>query len=121
MCIDNWKDRSKHTFIINGSGHSSDVWKILKDFGSKYSKISPTKDQVHDPVAWNKFKRQKQNDDNVNNAVDEIIKNNNIKVSVVAEAHENIESEIYENDKSLTWNMSLDEKKEKKKWRNRAF
>ena len=43
------KDRSKHTCLIHVLGHLSYEFKILVDFGSKYSHISPTKVHRHDP------------------------------------------------------------------------
>ena len=55
------KDRSKRIFLILGIGHSSDECKVLGDFGSKYSKIRPTKYRGHDPATVNKFNRHKDN------------------------------------------------------------
>ena len=40
--VDHLRDRSKHTFLIHGPGHSSDECKVLVDFGSKYCKNRPT-------------------------------------------------------------------------------
>ena len=53
------KDRSKRIFLILGIGHSSGECKVLGDFGSKYSKIRPTKYCRQDPATKKKFSRQK--------------------------------------------------------------
>ena len=42
-CVDNQRDGSKLTCLIHGPGHSPDECKVLNDFGSKYTKIIPTK------------------------------------------------------------------------------
>ena len=57
----------------------------------------------------------------VNHAVDEIIPKENNKVSAKTEAHENIESEIYDNDLYQIDNMSFDDMKENTEQRKRAF
>ena len=90
-------DRSKHTFLIHGPSRSSDSWNFLGDFGSKYSKIRPTKDRGHVPVGRNEFNIQQENNVIVNHAVDEIILQKKNIGSSVAEAHENIEHEMYDN------------------------
>ena len=43
MYVDHLMDVSKQTYLIHGPGHSSDECMVLGDFGSKYSKIRPTK------------------------------------------------------------------------------
>ena len=58
--VDNPKDISKPTCLINGTGNSSDECKVLGDFGSKYATITPTKDRGNDPEIRNKFNRQKE-------------------------------------------------------------
>ena len=65
--------------------HSSDEFKVLGDFGSKYAKIRPTKDRGNDPIPRKKFNSQQNNNSIVNNAVDEIFLHANQKVS--AEKH----------------------------------
>ena len=82
------KGESK-TCLIHGPGHSSDEFKFLVDFVSKYVKIRPTKYRVHNTVTRNKFNRQKDNNYIVNSAVDEILMHENEKLSAVKEAHEN--------------------------------
>ena len=47
----------------------------------------------------------------VNSEVDEILLHENQKVSAEKEAHENIESDFYENKTNWIDNMSLDDKK----------
>ena len=50
----------------------------------------PTKDRRHDPATRNKFNIQKDNNDIVNHAVDEILLQENNKVSAESEIYENI-------------------------------
>ena len=88
---------------------------------SKYSKSRPTKDLGHDHASKNKFNIQQENNTIVNNTVDEIILQENNKLSAEAESHKNIDSEIDENDLYLIDNMSLDENKEKTELDKRAF
>ena len=90
----NTKDIYKHTCPINGTRHSSDECTVLGDFGSKYSKTRPNKDRGNDPADKTKFNIQKNKNDTVNNALDDIIPQKNNKVSAESEAHENIDVEI---------------------------
>ena len=83
----------------------------MGEFGSKHSKSRPTKDSGHDTATRKKFNRQKENSDIVNNALDEILLQENNKVSNEYEAHKNIESDIYENDLYHIENRSLDNKR----------
>ena len=53
--------------------------------------------------------------------MDEIIWQENNKLSAEYEAHENVDYEIDENDLYHIDNTSLDENKEKIEWRKRAF
>ena len=71
----------------------------------------PTKDCGHDPVTRKKCNIQQENNYAVNNEVYEIILQDNNKVSAEAEAHENIYSEIDENNPYQIDSMSLDENK----------
>ena len=82
----------------------------MGDFGSKYSKIRPTKDRRHDPMTRKEFNIQQDNNDIVNHAEDKILLQENNKVSAEEEAHENIESELDEDDLYNIDKMSLDEK-----------
>ena len=47
--VDHPKDRSKLTCIIHGPGTSSDECKVLRNFGSEYSKRRPAKDRGKEP------------------------------------------------------------------------
>ena len=96
--LDNPKDRTKHNCLIHGTGHSSDECKVLGDFGSKNSKIRITKDHGHYPTTRKEFNIQKENNDIVNHAADEILLQENNKLSAESESNENIESDIDEND-----------------------
>ena len=58
------------------------------------------------------FNRQKQNNDIVNHEVDDIILQENSKVSAEAEAQESIYSEIEEKDLYNMNDMSIDENKQ---------
>ena len=71
--VDHLRDRSILTCRIHVHGHSSDECKVLGDFGSKYSKISPTKDCRQEPATKKKSGRQQDNNSIVQHAVDEII------------------------------------------------
>ena len=53
--------------------------KVLGDFCSWYSKSRPTKDRGYNPANINKFNRQKENNDTVNSADDEILLQENKK------------------------------------------
>ena len=53
--VDHPKDRSKITCLIHGPGNSSYECDVLGDLGSKYYKISPTKDHRQDPTTKNIF------------------------------------------------------------------
>ena len=53
--VDYQKGRSKTTCLVHGFGHLSVEWKVLGDFGSKYAKSRPTKDNRHDPANRKKF------------------------------------------------------------------
>ena len=68
--VDHPNDRSKLTYIFYGPGHSSDGFKVLGGFGSKYSKIRPTKDYRQDTTKINKFNRKQENNAMVHNEVD---------------------------------------------------
>ena len=75
--VDNPKRMSK-TCLIHISGYSSDEFKVLGDFGSKYVKISPTKDRRNDPVTRKKINRQQENSAIVNSAVHKILQHKKI-------------------------------------------
>ena len=85
----------------------------MEDFGSKYSKRTPSKDCGHDPETRNKFNREQENYAIYNHAVGKIFLQKINKVSAEAEGRENNESYIDENDIYQIDNISLDEKKEK--------
>ena len=111
-CFDHPKYGFKLTCIIHGPGHSSDECKVLGDFGSKYAKIGLPSTLFTLSQIETYFNGQKDNNDIFNYAVDEIVLQENNKVSVEQEAHESIESGIDEKDLCHIDNMSLDDKKE---------
>ena len=82
-------------------------WSIL----SMYSIRRPTKDHGHDTPTRNKFNIQQEKNTTVKIAVDIILTQENNKLSSEAEAHENIESDLDDNDIYRICNMSLCDKK----------
>ena len=110
--VDNPKGKSKPTCLIYVPGHSSDKYKVLGDFGSKYAKIRHYNNRGHNPENKTKYTRQQYNNDIVNSAVDQILLKEDNKVSAGTEAQEIIESEFDENDLYRIDNVSLKEKKE---------
>ena len=78
----------------------------MGEFGSKYSKISPTKDRGNDPLTKNKFNRNQENNDIVNHALDDIIPQEALRKKL-----KTIDSEINDNNLYQIDNISLDEKK----------
>ena len=83
--------------IIHGAGHCSDECKGLGDFGAKYTKGDLTKDRGNYPLTINKFTRQKENNDIVNNAVNEILPHETQKLISVKVSPGVLESEYDEN------------------------
>ena len=112
--VDYPKDISKRTCIIHGYVNSLDEYKVLGDFGSKYYKSRRTKDHGQETTNMNKLNRNQQNNAMVHNTFDDIILQDNNKLSAEDEAHKNIDSEAYEDDLYEIDNMSLDENKEEK-------
>ena len=55
--VDHPKDRYILIYLIHGTGHSSDECKVLRDFGSNFSKIRTNKDRGKDPTIKKKFIR----------------------------------------------------------------
>ena len=79
----------------------------MRKFNYKYSKIWPTQDQGQDPATKKKFNRKKENNDIFQNSVDDIILQDNMKLSVEEEEHENIDSEVDKNNIYEIDNMSI--------------
>ena len=73
--------KPKPRYLIHCPGHSSGKYKVLGDFGSKYAKIRLTNNRGHNPANRNKYTRKRYNNDIVNSEVDEIILQENDKVS----------------------------------------
>ena len=109
--VDYPKGKYKPTCLIHGPGHSSDKYKVLGDFGSKYAKIRHANNRGHNNKNRNKYTRQQYNNTIVNIAVDEIILQENNKVSSRTEAQDIIESEFDDNNLYRVDNMSLKEKR----------
>ena len=83
----------------------------MGEFGSKYSKDRPIEDNGKNRANMRKFNRQKYNNYIVNNAVDEILLQENNRVSSEEEAHEHVEYEINDNDIYQINNMSIHDNK----------
>ena len=96
--VDNPKDISKLTCLIYSPGHYSDKCKVLDDFGAKYAKDRTTKNHTHDPATNKKFVRQQEKNYVIQHAFDEIILQENEKLSVKDETHENIDDEFDEDE-----------------------
>ena len=111
--VDYSKGKSKPTCLILGPGNSSDKYKVLGDFGSKYAKTRHTNNRGHNHKNINEYTRQQYNNTIVNSAVDEIILQENNKVSAGTEAQKIIESEFDENSLYRIDNMSLEKKRRK--------
>ena len=77
----------KPTYIIHGPRHLSGEFEVLGDFGSKYDKSIHIKDRGHDSANINKFNRHKYNNAIIKQAVDEILLQENNKVSAEEETH----------------------------------
>ena len=80
-------------------------------FGSKYSKISPTKDRGHDTASKNKFNKQQENNDIVQHVVDKIVLQDRNTLSAEDESHRGNDFEIDENGLYEIDNVSLNENK----------
>ena len=80
-------------------------------FGSKYSKNRSTKDRGNEPKTSKNPGIHQYNNAIFHNAVDELILQDNKKLSVEDEAHKKMYSEIVNNDLHEIDNMSLDENK----------
>ena len=76
------KDIYKLTCIINRPGNKPDKFKVLGDFGFKYSKIRPTKDRGQEPAKTKIFNRNQENNAIVQHAVDDTILKENTQLSV---------------------------------------
>ena len=80
--VDHPKDRFRKSCLIHGPGYSSYEYKVLGDFGSKYSKIRATKNRGQKPAKMNKCDKKQEENSIVQNEVDEIILQDNLKLSV---------------------------------------
>ena len=59
MYVNHPMDRSKLTWFIHGSGHSSADCKVLNAFGSKYTKDRPSKKRRKDPAFGKSLEKSK--------------------------------------------------------------
>ena len=76
-CVDHPKDISKLICLICGPGNSSNECKILGDFVTSYAKVGTNKDCSHDPATKERFILNKENNNAIQHAVDEIIPQDN--------------------------------------------
>ena len=82
----------------------------MGDVGYNYSKRRPKKYHVKELATKKIFSRQKENNAIVKNVVDYIILQDNKKITVEYESHENINSEVDNRYLYGIDNISLDEK-----------
>ena len=54
------------------AGHSSDYYKVLGKFGTKYAASDPTKERGKNPIPRKMFQKRQQNNAIINNMEDEI-------------------------------------------------
>ena len=102
------------TCLVHGPGNSSEECKVLGDFVTKYTNIRPTKELGSIPTPRVNFNGRQENNAIVNNAVDEILRNETQRVSATNhEAPEFLESDYNANDLYQVDHMSLEETKEK--------
>ena len=90
--------------------NSSYKFKVLRDFGSNYSKSRTTKEHRQDPENNRKSGIQQENNDIVQHAVDDIILQQNKKLSVKNETHDNINYEVDDEELYNIDKMSVDQK-----------
>ena len=91
--------------------HSSYECKVLGDFSIKYAKVRPTKYLRQEPVTNNNFGSQQENNAIIQHAFDEIIPQQNKKISVKYETHENMNDQVDEDELYKLNKKSLDENK----------
>ena len=111
--VDHLRNRSKPTFFMHGHGNLSNECKVLVYFGFKYDKSRPTKDRRHDTANKKKVNRKQEINLIVKKSVDEILPQEDNKLSSEEEAYENIESGFYENGLYQTENIIIDKNKVK--------
>ena len=108
--VDHTEGRSKLNCLVHSPGHSSDECKVLRNFCSKYFKRRPNKYCIQEPSPQKEFFRQQYNNSIVQNSVDELILQENKKLGVKYETHENIYDELDEDEIYDIYKMSLDDK-----------
>ena len=67
------RDWLQLTYLIYGPGHSSDEWKGIYDFGTKYAKVRNFKKRSQEPTSNKDIGKNKDVNAIVQQEVDEII------------------------------------------------
>ena len=101
------------TCFIYELGNSSGKCKVLGDFGAKYVKVKPTKENGNHSIPSKKFKRHMEKNIYINDVVDDIILYETQKVSAAREATEVLDSDCDENYLYQVDKMILENIKEK--------
>ena len=109
--LDHTEDILKLTCHIHGPGHSSYECKVLVESGTEYAKGRPTKDHRQEPATKKKIGIQQEKNAIIQHAVDDIISQENKKLSVKDETHVNIDDEFDKDDLHKLYKMSIYEKK----------
>ena len=82
----------------------------MGDFSTKYTKGRPTKYHMHNPETKKRFGIQQDNNTVIQHTVYYITLQENERLSLKYETHENIDDEVDEDDLYELDKMSLDEK-----------
>ena len=80
--VDCLKSASK-TCMIPGTGHSSDEFKALGEFGTKYYAAQHTNNRGRDPIPKKRLQKKQENQTIINNMLDELCMVESKKVSAV--------------------------------------
>ena len=75
-------DRSKLTYMVHVSDHSSEQCKFINNFGTGYNIISHFKEGGHGPTNDIKYKKKKKVNNMLKNTVDGVIQENEKKIQV---------------------------------------
>ena len=116
--VDSQSEKSK-TCLIPGHGHSSEEFKVLGDFGTKYVNSRPTKDHRSNPLPIKTINRQQGNNSIINNAVYEILLTENQKIKFCEGSTKLFDSDYDESGVYQVDKIILDDTKEKLEWRER--
>ena len=118
--VDSLSGKSK-TCLIHVPRHYSEEFRVLGYFETKFANSIPTKNRGSNPVPRGEINKQQEWNGIVNNALDEILLTEDLKISDVREAPEFLDSDYDENDLYQDDKISLEETKEKIELHKRMF